>query len=81
MPGSRYKQKAFFHTRWGHCSICQTTDRYNVNARKGERLRDQRCTKCGAILGKNASTRAVPNKRLATAVEELAKRMQMPKLG
>lgn len=75
MPGQRYRQAGFWKTRWGHCEKCKHVAKYNVNAKPGQRLRHQRCEKCGAILGRCANLRAGPHVKAAAAVERLAKRM------
>jgi len=78
MPGQRYRQAGFWRTRNGHCAICRHVDRYEVASKKGQRLREQKCNKCGAILGRHANTRAVPHVKAAQAVEQLAARMRWP---
>jgi hypothetical protein len=75
MPGQRYRQAGFWRYRWAKCSICGITERYEVKAQKGWRLRERKCMGCGAVLGRHAGTRAAPSVRAAAAVEKLARKM------
>lgn len=52
--------------------------KYEVRSKRGSRLRDHRCKKCGAILGRHAGTRASPAVKAARAVEMLAQKMKWP---
>lgn len=80
MPGRgvRYRQSGFWTFRYGHCEKCGSVEKYEVRAKRGERLRAQRCHKCSAILGRNANTRAKGHVRAAKAVEQLARKMRFP---
>lgn len=76
MPGQRYRQSGFWRFRYGKCPVCYRVEKYAVRAKRGERLRDRRCP-CGAVLGRNANSRAMPHVRAAAAVERLARKMGM----
>lgn len=78
MPGQRYRQAGFWRYRYGKCPVCKETHKYEVRAKPGERLKHQRCKSCMAPLGKNANSRAMPDVRMASAVERLARKMKFP---
>jgi len=79
MPEQRYRQAGFWRWRWGKCSRCGNTEKYPVRAKPGQRLREQKCRGCGALLGKNANSRAQPILRVGRDVERLARKMGVSK--
>jgi hypothetical protein len=78
MASGRYATKPFFHRRGAKCSVCRHTGIYSTNASKGLRVRDQKCERCGSLLGKLACSRAAPDIRAQAAVARLARKMAWP---
>lgn len=74
MPGQRYRQAGFWRYRYGKCAICGHCDKYEVSSQRGMRLRHRKCRECGALLGRNANSRATPDAKLASSVEMLARK-------
>lgn len=75
MAGGRYVQKPFFQRRNAKCAVCKHVDVYSTNASKGLRVRDQKCSRCGAYLGKLAVSRAAGQVKAQRAVARLARKM------
>jgi RNase P subunit RPR2 len=66
----RSAQERYRHVRWGQCPHCNERHRYAVHGQPGQRLRNQHCYHCRAVLGRGANARAVATMRLFTTRRE-----------